>query len=61
MYATQVSSVTQLREHMRPQENVVISFSEDDMTHITSTLYDNLMTVEIDRFDMRRILWTMKA
>lgn len=57
VYIIQLSTTIQVGKIPSPLEDMIISFFEEDMTHVT-TIHDDtiVITVEIDKFDKKRIL-----
>lgn len=57
VYAKQISTVAQLGKRLSPKEDIVISFTEDDLSHVTTQHNEAMViTTEVDRCDMKRIL-----
>lgn len=53
----QISTVAQLGKTLCPKEDIVISFTEDDMAHITTPDNNALVIIaEVNGCDMKRIL-----
>lgn len=57
VHATQISGTTVVGKHPREEGEMVISFSEIEMEHVTCLHDDALViTIEIDRYNVKKVL-----
>lgn len=57
VHATQISGTTVVGKHPREEGEMVISFLEIEMEHVTCLHDDALViTIEIDRYNVKKVL-----